>query len=181
MSRFVAQVVIVSGAFALLLLAIGVAVEVRRLFTFAREIAIPLAVGTPVPLFSAKELRSGRDAGQQIATETGRQWFLFVSPGCPACRSLAKTLASLGDKANALGSLTIFCSGTRARCEVFAAGVPPFIPIVLDERIEIRDVFRIRSVPTLVLIEGQVVRGYRRALATDDVFTMISSPQVQVS
>ena len=118
----------------------------------------PLAVGSRAPRFSAVDARSGRVVTSRVL-DSQTTAILFLSSGCSICRHLAYSLKGFIE-ANSISVLAV-CKGGQHDCEEFLESLSTQVPLVLDPRSEVSELYGVSSYPVAVIVDAdRRIRGY---------------------
>jgi peroxiredoxin len=137
-----------------------------------------LSQGQEAPLFSAVDLSGTAIGGADFAGKITA--LLFVTPDCPACViSLEKDLDYLQYKAQ--GNLIVICKAIREECVRLAERYEITVPVVADEDESISSLYRISSVPTVVLIDADGrVQSYGQPVREEELTIEVKEAEVAV-
>jgi peroxiredoxin len=118
----------------------------------------PLVIGSRAPRFSAVDARSGRVVTSRVL-DGQTAAILFLSSGCAICRHLAYSIEGLIES-NSISVLAV-CKGDRHDCEQFLKSLSTRVPLVLDPRSEVSELYGISSYPVAVIVDAdRRIRGY---------------------
>jgi peroxiredoxin len=122
------------------------------------------------PSFSALDLSGERFDSGELA---GRAWAaLFVSPRCRSCTVTLDELESLTWKAN--GEVVVICRGGARECERLVEAHRLSARVVVDDTFEISRAYKVRGVPTAVLVdERQVVQSYGNPMRDEELVEVV--------
>jgi peroxiredoxin len=114
-------------------------------------------IDQPAPAFHLRDL-SGRQFDSDNLAGRPRA-LLFVSPGCSSCTATIQEFKSLSGKAR--GDVYIVCRGTTDECRELVDADGNESRVLIDDTFELSDAYRIRAVPTAVLInEADLVQTF---------------------
>lgn len=111
--------------------------------------------GREVPRFQATAT-SGRIIDSAVIGERGAV-LLFVSPDCSACTASLNAIDSLRGKK---GEVVVVCRGPAEECDRLIAMHELDIPIVIDTDRTVSELFKIRAVPTAVILDENHIESY---------------------
>jgi len=118
----------------------------------------PLVIGSRAPMFSAVDARLGRVVTNRVL-DGQTTAVLFLSPGCSICRRLAYSLEGFME-ANSISVLAV-CKGDLHNCEEFLESLSTQVPLILDPRSEVSELYGISSYPVAVIVDAdRRIRGY---------------------
>lgn len=113
-------------------------------------------VGTLVPSFLARDLRTGRVVSHEQFLGTAAL-LLFVSPTCPACLRLVAELAvALGDGRTRTKRLLVYCDGSDNGCaDAYASGFRDLdaTPLLAEHDSRVPALFAVPALPALVEVD----------------------------
>jgi thiol-disulfide isomerase/thioredoxin len=113
------------------------------------EAADMLETGTPAPIFDAKEVLTGRPV--RSAEYAGRPTLLlFVSPGCAVCDRVTQQVLVIKEQLQA--QLLVVCMAEAPACEPYATEYRVAFTTVYDRDHAIARSFKIKQVPTAVVV-----------------------------
>jgi peroxiredoxin len=113
--------------------------------------------GRPAPPFEALDI-SGRTI--KSGSLARHRWaILFVSPSCRSCSATLSEMSAILSKAD--GRIVVVSRAPIEETKALATTYGLDVPFISDERDVIGALYRIRSVPTAVLIDaGNLIRSY---------------------
>lgn len=116
-----------------------------------------LPLGARAPEFVGRDLRSGRRVSIRDFDRRGGI-ILFLS-ACEMCINLVESLQQFPIVGRA--SIVAFCQGGDLPCARVVKSLGPNVRVLLKSAEQTADRYRVATVPTAVVIDGQqVIRGY---------------------
>lgn len=160
---------------ALTLVLIGVVRSVYRMQLkvprgFEEEEGLP--AGFPVPEFSVLDLEGNQIDNTSLAGRVSA--LLFVSPLCTSCAVTLAELQALQSKTG--GNVVVFCRAGAEACTDLAERYGLSVPVVVDERLQISELFNVLAPPTAVLVdEDGRIQTYGHPMKVEDLETLLTS------
>lgn len=182
MSFLVSYIALWCFAVVLALMAVGLLREVtllrRSLAQGGLDTAMRLPLGGRTPKFSAIDGRTGVEMQSEIITNR-TSVILFVSPSCSVCHRVVHGLSS-GSVAGGSFRLFILCKGTSEECRGFIETIDPGIPLLLDPRARIAELYGISRYPVAVVVDRGRVRRYGYPTGAQDLGPLVENAVLEV-